>query len=71
MPANTARCCPAVDVAVVRWCDARPMACHSTTSPTPLAIFSVLKGLPKKTYWHNLKKSRGHFKQALREIKDK
>ena len=37
-----------------------------------LAIFSVLKGLPKQDVLAHLKKSlRGHFKQALREIKDK
>ena len=37
-----------------------------------LAIFSVLKGLPKQDVLAHLKKSlRGHFKQALREIKGK
>lgn len=37
-----------------------------------LAIFSALKGLPKEDVLAHLKKSlRGHFKQALREIKGK
>jgi len=37
-----------------------------------LAIFSALKGLPQKEVLEHLKKSlRGHFKQALREVKGK
>ena len=37
-----------------------------------LAIFAALKGLPQKTVLEHLKKSlRGHFKQALREVKGK
>lgn len=37
-----------------------------------LAIFSALKGLPQKEVLAHLKKSlRGHFKQALREVKGK
>jgi hypothetical protein len=37
-----------------------------------LAIFSALKGLPQKAVLEHLKTSlRGHFKQALREIKEK
>jgi hypothetical protein len=37
-----------------------------------LAIFAALKGLPQKAVLEHLKKSlRGHFKQALREVKGK
>jgi hypothetical protein len=37
-----------------------------------LAIFSVLKGLPQNQVTKHLKKSlRGHFRQALREVKGK
>ncbi len=40
--------------------------------PALPAIFSALKGLPKKEVLEHLKKSlRGHFKQALREVKGK